>query len=85
MIGMTNILGMNNLKFGSTNAQNGFTETWISWIMPCVISVSYYVLLNGDPKSSITPTRSLRQWDLLSPQLLILCTEVLISNLRADR
>lgn len=60
----------------------GFADAWISWTMVCVNSVSYRVLLNGELKGTITPSRGLRQGNHLSPYLFILCTEVFIANLR---
>jgi len=48
----------------------GFAEAWISLIMNCVRSVTYSVLSNGRPARLITPSRGLKQGDLLSPYLL---------------
>ena len=53
----------------------GFTERWIQLMMVGVKTVSYFVLVNGEPKGMIKPTRGIRQGDLLSPFLFLLCTE----------
>lgn len=50
--------------------------------MRCVSTVSYYVLLNGQPGEKFYPTRGLRQRDPLSPYLFFFCAEVFSSLIR---
>ena len=60
----------------------GFAEKWVAWIKWCISSVSYQVLLNGEAKGNIIPSRGLRQGDPLSPFLFIILTEALISQIK---
>ena len=53
----------------------GFVVKWIRLIMLCVTSISYSILVNGEPKRMIIPSKGIRQGDPLSPFLFLLCTE----------
>ena len=53
----------------------GFCESWIAIIYECVNTVSYSILVNGEPKGNIYPTRGIRQGNPLSPYLFLLCSE----------
>ena len=53
----------------------GFIERWIQLIMVGVKTVSYSILVNGEPKGMIKPTHGIRQGDPLFPFLFLLCTE----------
>lgn len=58
-----------------------FQERWIRLIMMCVSRVSYSMLIIGETKCNIIPTRGLCQGDLISPYLFLLCAEGLSAML----
>ena len=53
----------------------GFDDQWIFLLKLCVKSVSYSIIVNGEPKVFIHPTRGIRPSDPLSPFLFLLYTE----------
>ena len=62
----------------------GFSERWISLVLMCISTVSYSVLINGEAKGNIVPSRGLRQGDPISPYLFLLCGEGLSAMLRKE-
>ena len=53
----------------------GFRLKWIRRIYECVSLVSFSIMVNGEPRGHIVPTRGLRQSNPLSPYLFSLCFE----------
>lgn len=54
-----------------------FSEKITSLVPSCVSSVSYQVLINGQPSKSFIPERGIYQGDPISAYLFILCVNVL--------
>ena len=57
----------------------GFDDRWVALVMECITTISYSILINGEPSQVIQPSRSIHQGDLLSLYLFLLCTEGLHS------
>ena len=53
----------------------GFNKRWIGLIMVCVKTITYSIMVNGEPQGLIHPTRGIRQGNPLSPFLFLLRTE----------
>ena len=53
----------------------GFCDRWVSLVLECITTVSYLILVNGEAKGDIRPSRGLKQGDPLSPYLFLLCSE----------
>jgi hypothetical protein len=61
-----------------------FPNNLVQTIMKCVSSVSFSILVNGQPSQSFKPNRGIRQGDPLSPYLFILCADV-FSNMISEK
>ena len=55
--------------------QMGFNDRWVALVMECVTTVTYSLLVNGEPQGNIKPSRGIRQGNPLSPYLFMLCSE----------
>jgi len=60
----------------------GFPSTFIGWVMECISSTSFSLLINGNLCGFFKGKRGLRQGDPLSPFLFVLCLEYFSRSLK---
>ncbi|XP_071722530.1 uncharacterized protein [Rutidosis leptorrhynchoides] len=60
----------------------GFHARWVQWIKICISSISFNILINGEPSAEFKPTRGIRQGDPFSPYLFIIMTNILSTLMR---
>ena len=58
-----------------------FSPRWIGWVMECVSTVQYTLLVNGSMTQTFNPSKGLRQGDPMSPYLFLMCANVLSLSL----
>ena len=66
----------------------GYGECWINLVLECISIPTYLVLINGSPKGLFSSSRGLRQGDLISPYIFLLCVGLsswLTRSLQAKR
>lgn len=68
------------MKFHRTSNKSlmGFSNKCIMMIMKCISTFTYIVLINGTQCGNISPSRGIKQGDLLSRFLFIIGTKILV-------
>ena len=59
-----------------------FSAKWVDQAMQGMSSSSYSMLINGEPRGFISPSRGIKQGNSLSPYLFLFCVEGLSALLR---
>ena len=66
-------------------ARMGFCPRWIALVMSCVKTVTYSIMVNGEPMGMIHPKRGIRQGDPISPFLSSFVLKVYMLSLNTRR
>ena len=62
--------------------QLGLDEKWVHLAMETVNTALYSILINGEPRGFVNPSRGIKQGDPLSPYLFLVCAEGMSALLR---
>eukprot|EP00253_Pinus_taeda_P010222 PITA_10222 len=63
----------------------GFSNRWISWVLSCISTPNFSILVNGTPSKTFKASRGIRQGNPISPFLFILAAEGLGRYLKQER
>lgn len=61
-----------------------FPAEFVQLTKKCLSTISYQILLNGQPSRKFAPQRGLRQGEPLSPFIFIMCADVLVGLLKGE-
>eukprot|EP00253_Pinus_taeda_P015299 PITA_15299 len=63
----------------------GFSSRWIRWVLSCISTPNFSVLVNDTPSKTFKASKGIRQGDPISPFLFILAVEGLGKYLKQER
>eukprot|EP00253_Pinus_taeda_P023411 PITA_23411 len=63
----------------------GFSNRWIKWVLSCISTPNFSILVNGTPSKTFKASRGIRQGNPISPFLFILAAEGLGRYLKQER
>lgn len=71
-IDMTKVYDRVDWKFLKTVlTPMNFNERWVNWILECVTTIQYTLLINGNITQSFSPKKGLKQGNPLTPYLVL--------------